>query len=213
MTKVTKVSILCATNRPEWKEWLVYQINKLTLYKEHERDFDFEILINDMESPTTGSKRNALCAKCTGKYIVMLDDDDYQAPDRIYRQIEYLEKFKKGLTFPDPIINYNLESKKTFLGYGPSEGSFCFTKEFYEQSNKFNEYRNIPGKPTEGAQFIRGQYRHAYVSNDRMLNVLINHGKNCVNRKPTSSKHLLSPLNIFDKQEQIILKSINKSNV
>ncbi len=177
------VSLLIPTNRPNWKPWVQHQVEKLVeqIVIRGKKSIVIEVLFDESDK-TIGKKRNDLCHRARGDYLVFLDDDDWQDPGRVIFQVSLLKETGKSLTFCDPCHNYDLRTGQSFLSYGPSEGCFCFTKEFFRKSAKFCE----DAQPGEGAQFIRGHWKDTIVSRGKPMVVLFNHGDNTVERENKS---------------------------
>ena len=147
-----KVSCICPTyNRHDWLEDCIKMFIKQT-YKEKEL-----IIIDDSPTPfkhmllqntqvkyfhykkrfsSIGKKRNVCVEKSTGDIITHWDDDDYNHPKRIEKQVEKLKKDKLNMiVFDDTIL---LDVKKFKQTYG-NKNIFKFINNHLKSGKKIED--------------------------------------------------------------------------
>lgn len=71
------ISVLTVTNRPEFRDWLAWNVAKQTT-----RPLEHVIV----DGPgTVGAKRNEALRRARGEFVAWFDDDDWQHPERLAR--------------------------------------------------------------------------------------------------------------------------------
>jgi glycosyltransferase involved in cell wall biosynthesis len=96
-------------------------------------------------------------SKCTGKYIAVNDADDFSKPDRIAKQVEFMESHpgvgllgtakeiheEDGRVWIDRVPMQNVEIRRFFLKGQPIQhSSVMFRRDILEKAGGYNE--NIP---------------------------------------------------------------------
>jgi O-antigen biosynthesis protein len=93
-------------------------------------------IVTPVSKLTVGAKRNEGCAFSSGDYIALWDDDDYSAPERLWRQYEMLCLAKKAVTALGQIYFTNEDCTRWWLSEpGMQSGidtSLFFKRDFWE---------------------------------------------------------------------------------
>ena len=133
---------------------------------------------------TLGAKRNFTHSKCSGSYIVYMDDDDYYPPERVSHAIETLQKNPSALCAgSSEIYIYFKHLHKMFQGgpYGPNHataGTFAFRKELLNIT-KYNENASL----AEEREFLKN-YTIPFVQLDPLKTILVfSHIQNTFDKK------------------------------
>jgi hypothetical protein len=103
----------------------------------------------------TGPLHNRACELAQGDIIIQWDDDDWQAPDRIIRQIYALngaDSFTSALALTSQYYGYHLADKKAFRsrcwgnGLGSLGSAFAFHRSVWEKV----PFRNVDQAEDQG---------------------------------------------------------------
>lgn len=133
---------------------------------------------------TLGAKRNYTHSKCTGSFIVYMDDDDYYPPERVSHAIETLQQNPTALCAgSSEIYIYFKHLQKMFQGgpYGPNHataGTFAFRKELLDIT-KYNGNASL----AEEREFLKN-YTIPFVQLDPLKTILVfSHIQNTFDKK------------------------------
>jgi hypothetical protein len=78
------VACLTVTNRPRWIPWVTHQVKKQTYGNvEH-------MVIDGSRYSSIGEARSAALKSTAARYIAWFDDDDWSAPERVTRAMDWV---------------------------------------------------------------------------------------------------------------------------
>jgi len=165
-----------------------------------------------------GKKRNLMHKKCSGKYIVYMDDDDYYPPTRVSHAVEKLEKHPEALCSGSSIIYIyfkHIQQMYQFGPYGPNHStaaSFAFRRKLLDIT-EYDENACL----AEEKKFLK-DYTIPFVQLDPMHTLLVfSHVHNTFDKKTLldSSNNFIkvSNLTVEDFIQNKVLREFYKNNV
>lgn len=93
------------------------------------------------EKETVGAKRNRACSLARGEIILHWDDDDWYSPDRVRRQVEFLQRQGADVCGVASLLFYAPGRGKAWrysypAGHRPwvAGTTFCYTRAFWERN-------------------------------------------------------------------------------
>lgn len=106
--------------------------------------------IKHKKNKNGSAARNTAFRNSTGEYVCLLDDDDYYLPEKIEKQVNYMEKHPEfGASYTWRIEKNNecagvdivgdLSEKLLLLEFAPQTSSVMLRRECYEGLNGFDE--------------------------------------------------------------------------
>jgi glycosyltransferase involved in cell wall biosynthesis len=133
---------------------------------------------------TLGKKRNIMHDKCSGDFIVYIDDDDYYPPERIQHAIETLQANPNALCAGSSEMHIYFDHIKTLYQCGPyganhaTAATFAFRKELLKHV-KYDDNAAI----AEEKHFLKN-YTIPFVQLDTTKTILVfSHIHNSVDKK------------------------------
>lgn len=127
-----------------------------------------------------GAKRNLACEQARGEILAHWDDDDWQAPHRLSRQVELLEREQADLCGIGSLLVLDPRAGQAwsyrcpvFQGFWAAGSSFCYRRSLWER-NRF-----VGVDLAEDRQFLwNNQTARMVELSDQALQVAILHGRN-----------------------------------
>ena len=136
------------------------------------------------EKMTLGKKRNLMHDKCSGDFIVYMDDDDYYPPKRVSHSVEMLISHPKALCAGSSEIYIyfkHIQKMFQFGPYGPNHataGTFAFKKELLI-NNRYDDNASL----AEEKAFLKN-YTVNFVQLDPLKVILVvSHDHNTFDKK------------------------------
>ena len=164
------------------------------------------------EKMLLGKKRNLMHEKCSGDFIIYMDDDDYYPPERISHAVETLQQNPTFLIAGSSEMHIYFESKNTMYQCGPyapfhsTAATFAFKKELLLQT-KYDDEKAL----AEENKFTKG-YSIPLIQLNSLKSILVfSHKHNSLNKEkllenPLMTKTILSKYTVDDFIKDPILK-------
>jgi hypothetical protein len=81
-----------------------------------------------------GAYTNVACQMAQGDIVIKWDDDDWQHPDRIRRQVATIAAYDDALTFTSLLFWYHLSHRMASVGHGAGGGTLAFHRSAWLQN-------------------------------------------------------------------------------
>lgn len=143
---------------------------------------------------TIGQKRNYGVEKCSNKYVVHMDDDDYYFPDHILAKIQVLLKYEKEgrqcVCTPELGVYDIVNNTSRIVNSGKSkewspEATMAYKKTFWEKQ-KFGEENTC-----EGYDFLKGRLGNVVTITFWYNTISITHRSNVTKNRRAFERHLV----------------------
>jgi len=121
MTNSPLISCLCVTHKKP--DLLIRAVH--CFYTQSYSNKQLVIVYEEKDSKITlGELRNISIKKVDGTFVYQWDDDDWYSPERLSKQMQYLQLYEKPASILSKWIVFNSCSPKAFMSnHRPWEGS------------------------------------------------------------------------------------------
>ena len=181
------VSLCLPCHLTKFLPWADHQIRKMTDYLEKKemiyevlictelpqeqfKDFIAHTFIPVPKGTNVGRKRNILCDNAKLAFIAMMDQDDWYADYRLYRQVQICCKYNVKIVSLNRMFCYDVPSRRSYYVTSGSESCLLAHRDVFIK-NRFEEVAVSEGMGI-GCGF------DTFVENDNILMIAISHGNN-----------------------------------